>query len=266
MTGIFDYILAQGPQFVTMLLILFLMLQVAGIRRGHNFVIGWLTSEFGGRNEHTGQEIRGNLRVRDAKWWHWRRWANKNFEILADKVGVKLPEFADPDGTKHGGADMRMMGLMGLVGLMIVAAGCGTVNKVIGGGSSGGAIGALQSVDDKLAAQAGLPPGVLSQIRSTLGVIDVRKLPTSSRILPLGWTWKQDILDQDGKPVDVSKFHRGPPYIIPDGTTSNNTVTAADLFPVAGATLPSDPVAALTVLIDAIKADPTLIQSVTNAP
>jgi len=128
-------------------------------------------------------------------------------------------------------------------------------------GINGGLIGSVQSADDKIAAANGISPAVMAQIRQTVGIIDVRKLPSQSRILPAGWTWQQDILDGEGKPVDVSKFHRGPPYIVPDGTMVDNTVKPSDLIPAPGKPVdPADPLAALTTLIEAIQADPSLLE------
>lgn len=125
----------------------------------------------------------------------------------------------------------------------------------------GGLIGAVQEADDKLAAANGISPAVMEKIRSTVGIIDVRKLPSQSRILPTGYTWRQDILDGEGKPVDVSKFHRGPPYIVPDGTQVDNVVLPADLIVTPGKPVdPADPMAALTTLIQAIQADPALLE------
>lgn len=146
---------------------------------------------------------------------------------------------------------MKTFLLVALVGLC----GCSTVSGLKE--SPGGTIGAVQALDDAAAAKYGVPPEVTARVRKALGIIDTRALPDASRVLPAGWTWKQDILDGDGKPVDVSKFHKGPPYIVPDGTAPQNSVTTADLFPDMAAVSAEE---AILKLIGAIKADPSLLE------
>lgn len=133
---------------------------------------------------------------------------------------------------------MRNMLNMLAVAVMCVVSGCASIPG-FGNDDGGGTIGTVQTGTDKLAAQYGIPQSAIDKLRQLAGITDVRKLPGSSRILPVGWTWKQAILDENNNPVDVSKFHRGPPYIVPDGTSSNNTVTIDDIL------LPQSPAAVL---------------------
>jgi hypothetical protein len=134
---------------------------------------------------------------------------------------------------------------------------CGCVSL---GSDNGGTIGKVQAIDDQLLASKGVPPEVTARIRKALGIVDLRTLPDSARVLPEGWAWKQDILDADGKVVDVAKLRKGAPYIVPDGSDQVTTVLPADLFPeqAAGAE------ALIGQILEAVAKDPALLQTVTT--
>lgn len=97
--------------------------------------------------------------------------------------------------------------------------GCGTVFP------------SLQKATNAAAAKYGVPQSVVDEGRKVLGIPDSNNLPDPSRVLPAGYKWERDILDGDGKIVDVTKFRKGPLRIVPDGTAPGETVTAYDLFP-----------------------------------
>lgn len=137
-----------------------------------------------------------------------------------------------------------------MLGLLILLCGCSTLSS-----SKGGAIGAVQTFDDQLAAKYGVPQSVVDTIRKTLGVVDTRTLPDSSRVLPAGYTWKQDWLDAQGNVVDFAKFHKGLPYVVAAGPVST-AVTAEDL-PEAE----DEASAALIGIIKAIQANPELLKA-----
>lgn len=151
---------------------------------------------------------------------------------------------------------MKMMLLAALVGLC----GCSTVSELKD--KPGGTIGAVQSADDALAARYGVSPEMTARIRKALGIIDTRTLPDASRVLPAGYTWKQDILDKDGKVVDLSTLRKGLPYIVPDGSQADSAVTMGDVFAGQAGGLSPQAASMLEQILGEIEKDPTLLEAV----
>ena len=117
---------------------------------------------------------------------------------------------------------MKAIGRIGLIVLAAVAlTGCASMK--------GGTIGAVQTLDDSLAAKYGIPASVVSQARSALGIVDVRTLPDSNQVLPAGYTWTQDILDASNRVVDVSAYHYSAPRIVQAGQVATAPVTIGAL-------------------------------------
>jgi len=136
--------------------------------------------------------------------------------------------------------------------LLTLQLGCASISRIAG--TQGGAMGALQSADDALAARYGIPKAIVSQMRTILGIPDARTLPDASRVLPAGWAWRYDLLDASNRVVDTTLYHWDTvPRVHP---TSSNTLL--DVFGVA----PGQPAAsALTLegILQIIEANPGLL-------
>ena len=151
--------------------------------------------------------------------------------------------------------DLNRLGRLAIAAWLVIllgAWGCAGISRIAG--TQGGALGALQSADDALAARYGVPKAIVSQMRTILGIPDARTLPDASRVLPAGWAWRYDLLDASNRVVDVSLYHWDTvPRVHP---TSTNTLL--DVFGVA----PGQPAAsALTLegLLQIIQANPGLL-------
>jgi hypothetical protein len=93
----------------------------------------------------------------------------------------------------------------------------------------GGTIGAIQSFDDALAAKYGIPVETVAKVRSALGIIDVRTLPGSDRVLPEGYAWTRDVLDDSNRVVNTAGYHWSAPRVIQAGNASTLPIGASDL-------------------------------------
>lgn len=136
--------------------------------------------------------------------------------------------------------------------LLVVCSGCSMLSQ------SGGTIGAVQTLDDQIAAKYGVPQSVVDTVRKTLGILDTRTFPDSSRVLPAGYSWKRDILDASNKVVSVETLHWGTPYVITAGPVSSSGVAPGDLL--ADPVDSSDPTAQLIGIINMLKAYPGLLE------
>jgi len=100
---------------------------------------------------------------------------------------------------------------MGFVAVLVAAGllcgGCSLTTGALTG--AGGVLGAVQTADEALAAKYGVPKSVVQTVRTTLGIPDARTQPKADQVLPVGWPWAYDVLDAEGKVVDVSGYHYG---------------------------------------------------------
>lgn len=143
-----------------------------------------------------------------------------------------------------------IIAVVAMFAIVVIACGCTSMTGPNKLGTimatKGGVLGAIQTADEALAVKYGVSVSVVKFTRKMLGIPDARTLPNADQVLPASWTWAYDMLDGEGKVVDISGYHYGdtprlrkagslPASVFTAPATASDAITLESVLSVIGA-------------------------------